>query len=447
MSILKNVPERAPTPVRTVHVYSMHTDPFAQPGYGDAGGMNVYIAQSVRAMLRLDEHLRVEVFTLNRAPDAPERASAEDPEWGARLVRHCIDIPAARLAAKNDLNDYMQDFARACVAQSLNVPEVIHAHYWLSGWAAVLAESMWNRKLHPEALPELPNESSCAPKVTAVVFTPHTTAAAKDARRGEGEPPEPRVRYSVENRMPGFTDRYILNTPLEAEELIKDHPFLTGRISIIAPGVDIEVFHPIPGVRPEHDTSESHCRIVFAGRPQPLKGPHILVEALALLPEDLCVELNIIGHSDSDYEQHLAARTAGLGLADRVRFKDPIPSPELAQIFRTADIVACPSSSETFGLVALEAQACGAAVLASDVDGLRFAVENHRTGLLVAPRTPEHWAVAIERLVRAPYLRHSLGANAAARARSMGWDTTARATLEAYSLAAGGYPTTQNAES
>lgn len=97
--------------------------------------------------------------------------------------------------------------------------------------------------------------------------------------------------------------------------------------------------------------------------------------------------------------------------------------------------MACPSSSETFGLVALEAQACGAAVLASDVDGLRFAVENHRTGLLVAPRTAERWAAAIERLVRAPYLRHSLGANAAARARSMSWESTARKTLDVYETA------------
>ena len=119
-------------------------------------------------------------------------------------------------------------------------------------------------------------------------------------------------------------------------------------------------------------------------------------------------------------------------MGNRVHLKDPVPASELANIFRAADIVASPSSSETFGLVALEAQACGAAVLATDADGLRFAVENHRTGLLVTPRTPQRWAVAIERLVRAPYLRHSLGANAAARARTMGWDQTARKTLEAY---------------
>ena len=171
---------------------------------------------------------------------------------------------------------------------------------------------------------------------------------------------------------------------------------------------------------------------MFAGRPQPLKGPHLLVEALALLPSDLQVDVDIIGRSDSDYERRLLQRAAELGVADRVHLKDPVPASELANIFRAADIVASPSSSETFGLVALEAQACGAAVLATDADGLRYAVENHRTGLLVAPRTPQRWAAAIERLVRAPYLRHSLGANAAARARTIGWEQTARKTLEAY---------------
>ena len=129
----------SPEAVRTVHVYSMHTDPFAQPGSGDAGGMNVYIAQSVRAMLTINPQLKVEVFTLNRTPQAPERAHVEDPEWGSRLVRHYIDVPAAREATKNDLAEYLEDFAQSCVTHAMNVPDVIHAHYWLSGWAAVQA--------------------------------------------------------------------------------------------------------------------------------------------------------------------------------------------------------------------------------------------------------------------------------------------------------------------
>ena len=324
----------SPEAVRTVHVYSMHTDPFAQPGSGDAGGMNVYIAQSVRAMLTINPQLKVEVFTLNRTPQAPERAHVEDPEWGSRLVRHYIDVPAAREATKNDLAEYLEDFAQSCVTHAMNVPDVIHAHYWLSGWAAVQAEGAWSRRLFPGRVPDGADDSGSSDgsgehrlstRAVAIFFTPHTTAAAKDARRGPGEPAEPRIRHSIENRLPAFVDGYIVNTPLEAEELAQSHPSLSGRISIITPGVDTDIFRPFPGVHPDHDTSETRCRIVFAGRPQPLKGPHLLVEALALLPRDLQVELDIIGRSESDYEHRLLDRAAELGLADQVRLKDPVP--------------------------------------------------------------------------------------------------------------------------
>ena len=302
--------------------------------------------------------------------------------------------------------------------QALHAPDIIHAHYWLSGQAAARASELWSVQGIGFPIP--------------VLFTPHTTAAAKDARRGEGEAPEPEERYHAEQLMSSYASRVVVNTPLEAQQMGEYYGTDAQKLAIIPPGVDTSIFHTIPGVHPLNDTSETRCRIVFAGRPQPLKGPHLLVEALALLPDDLQVDVDIIGRSDSDYERRLLARAVELGVGNRVHLKDPVPASELANIFRAADIVASPSSSETFGLVALEAQACGAAVLATDADGLRFAVENHRTGLLVTPRTPQRWAVAIERLVRAPYLRHSLGANAAARARTMGWDQTARKTLEAY---------------
>lgn len=406
-------------PVRTVHVYSMHTDPFAQPGSGDAGGMNVYIARSVHAMLELDPELRVEVFTLDRGEALPaDSPFRQPPQPGERIVRHSLDLPSARGLSKNELATVTDDFAQACVEHALYTPDIIHSHYWLSGQAAARASELWSAKGAGSPVP--------------VLFTPHTTAAAKDARRGEGEAPEPEERYRAEYLMSSSASRVIVNTPLEAQQMGEYYGTDAQKLAIIPPGVDTSIFHTIPGVHPLNDTSETRCRIVFAGRPQPLKGPHLLVEALALLPSDLQVDVDIIGRSDSDYERRLLQRATELGVADRVHLKDPVPASELANIFRAADIVASPSSSETFGLVALEAQACGAAVLATDADGLRYAVENHRTGLLVAPRTPQRWAAAIERLVRAPYLRHSLGANAAARARTMGWDQTARKTLEAY---------------
>ena len=354
---------RLPLPQPVVHVYSLHTDPFAQPGRGDAGGMNVYIARSIAAMLAADDTLRVEVFTLLTDPDCEHaKPGVQVPtllnSYRDRVRVHQVLIPQALGARKNQLAEFTAEFAAQCVSLACWHPQVIHAHYWLSGVAALGAAQTYAA------------EGTAVP----VVFTPHTTAAAKDARRSPAEPEE-------------------------------------------------------------HEGSDTHSRVVFAGRPQPLKGPHILVEALALLPADLHVELDIIGKSSSGYELDLLARARDLGIADRVHLRSPVPADILADIFRRADIVASPSSSESFGLVALEAQASGAAVLATDTDGLRFAIENHKTGLLVAPRTPQRWAVAIERLVRAPRLRLTLGANAAARAHSFSWEATARKTLCVYSEA------------
>ena len=400
-----------------VHVFSMHTDPFAQPGSGDAGGMNVYIARSVEAMLAADPALRIEVFTLDFGDGAAERSAA--PEH-PRCRVHYVPVSGTREATKNDLPKFTGGFAQAAVEAAQWVPQLIHAHYWLSGVAALNAAAHY--------------ATATAGRRTnvPVLFTPHTTAAAKDAHRGANEPAEPGYRRAEEGRIIAEANLIIANTPVEADQLQGYYGADPSRLRVITPGVDTSIFCPVAGVHAENEGSDTRSRIVFAGRPQPLKGPHLLVEALGLLPDDLLVELDIIGRSDSDYEQLLLQRAAQLQVADRVHLRHPVPASELAQIFRRADIVASPSSSESFGLVALEAQAAGAAVLASDVDGLRYAVENHVSGLLVAPRTPQHWAVAIERMVRAPRLRLTLGAQAAARARSFSWEATAQKTLAAY---------------
>ena len=394
-----------------VHVFSMHTDPFAQPGSGDAGGMNVYIARSVEAMLAADPALRIEVFTLDFGDGAAERSAA--PEH-PRCRVHYVPVSGTRGAAKNDLPKFTGGFVQAAVEAAQWVPQLIHAHYWLSGVAALNAAAHYA------------TATAGSRTNVPVLFTPHTTAAAKDAHRGANEPAEPGYRRAEEGRIIAEANLIIANTPVEADQLQGYYGADPSRLRVITPGVDTSIFCPVAGVHAENEGSDTRSRIVFAGRPQPLKGPHLLVEALGLLPDDLLVELDIIGRSDSDYEQLLLQRAAQLQVADRVHLRHPVPASELAQIFRRADIVASPSSSESFGLVALEAQAAGAAVLASDVDGLRYAVENHVSGLLVAPRTPQHWAAAIERVVRAPRLRLTLGAQAAARARSFSWEQLKR---------------------
>ncbi len=387
-----------------LHLISMHTSPLAQPGSGDAGGMNVYIDRSLREMLRRYRQLSVEVFTLLTEP-----LGRQVQQISERAVIHYISLPQAVGASKEDLPGLVADFAAAMSRTARSKPDLIHAHYWLSGLAALEAD--WQVPL---------------------VQTMHTTAAAKDARAGFGEKLEPQVRYLGEKKLAAQAAALVVNTELEAEQMQKFYGAAPERLAVIAPGVDTGIFRPLSSQPPLHAGSDRAGRLVFAGRLQPLKGAHLLVEALSLLAEDLQVELLIIGQDTAGYGDRLLKQVQQAGLQERVRFLAPLSAWDLASQFRQADIVACPSSSETFGLVALEAQACGTAVLASDVDGLRSAVQDSYSGLLVQPRTGQAWAQAIEHLVRHPQLRLKLGQQARARALQMRWSDTADALIKLY---------------
>ncbi|WP_424824329.1 glycosyltransferase, partial [Rothia aeria] len=192
------------TAARVVHVFSMHTDPFAQPGSGDAGGMNVYIARSVEAMLAADPALRIEVFTLDFGDGAAERAAA--PEH-PRCRVHYVPVSGTRGAAKNDLPKFTGGFAQAAVEAAQWVPQLIHAHYWLSGVAALNAAAHYA------------TATAGSRTNVPVLFTPHTTAAAKDAHRGANEPAEPGYRRAEEGRIIAEANLIIANTPVEADQL------------------------------------------------------------------------------------------------------------------------------------------------------------------------------------------------------------------------------------
>ncbi|MBF1648429.1 MAG: glycosyltransferase, partial [Rothia dentocariosa] len=257
------------TAARVVHVFSMHTDPFAQPGSGDAGGMNVYIARSVEAMLAADPALRIEVFTLDFGDGAAERSAA--PEH-PRCRVHYVPVSGTRGAAKNDLPKFTGGFAQAAVEAAQWVPQLIHAHYWLSGVAALNAAAHYA------------TATAGSRTNVPVLFTPHTTAAAKDAHRGANEPAEPGYRRAEEGRIIAEANLIIANTPVEADQLQGYYGADPSRLRVITPGVDTSIFCPVAGVHAENEGSDTRSRIVFAGRPQPLKGPHLLVEALGLLP-------------------------------------------------------------------------------------------------------------------------------------------------------------------
>ncbi|WP_152978072.1 glycosyltransferase [Curtobacterium sp. S6] len=403
----------------SVHLFSMHTSPLARPGEGNAGGLNVYVSHLSQALAR--SGYSVHAFTLAtdirdvpRHHGDPDRADAGRTPVVPGYTVHTIYVPEARDATKEDLADLPDRFGRACARYAADQglsPDVLHAHYWLSGEAA---------RSYRRAL------GSGAP----LVLTLHTTGEAKNLQSGDGETPEPQRRIDAERALLSTAEATVVNTSDERDQMRSLYGAPEQNLHIIPPGVDISTFHPATAPRAE---GNDEFRVVFAGRPQPLKGPEILIDAVALAAADVPdIRLDIRGTAAPEYLDGLKARTRERGISDRCRFLPASGRSELAEAFRAADAVACPSSSETFGLVALEAQACGVPVLASDVSGLRAALDDGAAGLLVPQRTPEAWSRALAELAGDPEARERLSRAGIAHARTLDWDHAAHATAALY---------------
>ena len=389
---------------------SMHTSPLARPGVGDAGGMNVYVAHLSRELAARD--IPVTIWTARRTAADPDHVVVSD----GLDVRH-VPLPGTVVGAlgKNDLRHHVEAFAEAVVgAVGSSAGQLVHAHYWLSGIAGLqVAEGLG------------------APLVTSL----HTSAHVKNLRAAAGEDPEPGFRVEGEQRVVDGSDALVVNTTTEADQMIDLYGARPQRLHVITPGIDPTVHHP-----PRADPRDARpadpatpVEVLMAARLQPLKGPGLLVEAIRRLVADgLPVHATVIGNGDPDYLGRLRSLVSQYGLESRITFVHALPAALLADRMRAADIVAVPSSSETFGLVALEAQACATPVVASRIDGLAEAVRDGHTGLLVSERTPSAWAEALRTLVLDPGLRRRLGAAAAARAGVMTWSATASRTAEVY---------------
>ena len=438
-----------------VLLLSMHTSPVDQPGSGDAGGMNVYVWHLARALAQAG--WLVDMATLDRNPSHAEGVHPSVIARGIRLL--AVSLPGAATAPKQDLPRFTEPFGRT-LAHFYDgddaAPRVLHAHYWLSAVAGLeLAEH-----LH-----------------TPLVLTLHTSAAAKNLRAGADEAPEPREREDAERRIISRSCRTVVNTPTEKRQLVELYGADPARIAVIPPGVDPAVFHPAPRdpaprcVPPtaaprvgEHEPVRSDggpdaaarapaqspdqpgpFTVLCAGRMQPLKGQQVLVRALGQLRRthpEIPVRLVLAGTGSPDFLDHLRELAHAEGVAGDVVFCGSLPRPELARLMGSVDAVAVPSSSETFGLVAVEAQACGTPVLATDVDGLRHAVRDGETGRLVPGRDPAVWAEALHRAAADPTAWRAMSRAAARRARELTWDDVAGQHVRAYLACAGDGPTT-----
>ena len=404
---------------RRVAVLSVHTSPLEQPGTGDAGGMNVYVLQTA---LRIAQRgTEVEIFTRATSSAAPPVVRAAP----GVLVRNVVAGPFEGLD-KNELPAQLcaltAGVLRAEARQEQGYYDLVHSHYWLSGQVGWLARDRWSVPL---------------------VHTAHTLARVKNAALAEGDAPEPKVREIGDQQVVDEADRLVANTPSEAEQLVRLYGADPGRVDTIAPGADLDRFRTgdRAASRARLGIAPDEAVLTFVGRIQPLKAPDVLLRAAAELrartPGRRLRVLVVGGPSGSGLDQPaaLVGLAASLGITDVVTFLPPQPPAELVHVYRASDVVAVPSHSESFGLVALEAQACGTPVVAADVGGLGVAVADGVTGLLVGTHRTVDWADALGRLVDAPTLRERLAVAAPGHAARFSWDRTADALLDTYSRA------------
>jgi D-inositol-3-phosphate glycosyltransferase len=273
----------------------------------------------------------------------------------------------------------------------------------------------------------------------------HTMAKVKNLRMKNLGTAEPPVRVSGEQAVVSGAARLIANTTTEASELESLYGAHAERIDVVAPGVDLETFNP--GSREDSRSllqfPQRSFHVVFAGRIQKLKGPQVLVAAVRELVErrpDIPLTVSILGSRSGSDALKLQPLIDDAGLHGIVRLHPPVKAAQLAHWFRAADVVVMPSFSESFGLVALEAQACGTPVLAANVGGLPQAVSDGRTGLLVEGHSAGGWSAALERLFDDTAYRESLGRGAAVHALAFGWQRTALLTAQSYRTAVERFP-------
>jgi D-inositol-3-phosphate glycosyltransferase len=319
--------------------------------------------------------------------------------------------------AKEDLPSQLCAFTSGVLrAEAAHPPgryDLIHSHYWLSGQVGWLARERWG----------VPH-----------VHTAHTLAKVKNRLIAAGDRPEPKARVIGEEQVVAESDRLVANTRFEAQDLVAYYDADPTQTVVVQPGVDLDRFRPGVADRSRLGLPPSGRIVAFIGRIQPLKAPDVLISALAAMrsPDVTVVICGGPSGCGLDRPSALIELAASLGVSDRVRFLPPQTGDDLAALYRCADLVAVPSYNESFGLVALEAQACGTPVVAAAVGGLVTAVRNGVSGLLVDGHDPRDWARALDSLLADPGLRASLSAGAVQHAAGFSWDRTAEGLLRVY---------------
>jgi len=402
---------------RRVAMLMVHTCPLEQAGIGDAGGMNIYVAESAARMAA--QGVEVDIFTRRDHLDLLQIV-----ELSPGVNVHHLDAGHDLHLTKEQLPQHFAELSeelKKALSQERGY-DIIHSHYWLSGKVAMPVAKDLKMQL---------------------VHTMHTMARVKNLNLAEGETPEPMIRVQGETQIVAAAQALIANTDAEAASLVSLYEACPDTVHVVPPGVDLYNFTPgngrlaarkVLGIDPE-----AHV-ITFVGRIQPHKGPELLIRATAEMlshSPHLRPKLRVYivggasGANGSEVER-LKELVTWLGISDVISFSPPVARTKLPDWYRAADLVCVPSYSESFGLVALEAQACGTPVVATAVGGLRTAVADGISGVLVDGHDPRAWSSVLARLLQEPQRRVLLSIGAIEHASHFGWDATVRGTLDIY---------------
>jgi D-inositol-3-phosphate glycosyltransferase len=399
----------------------VHSSPLDQAGMGDAGGMNVYVVESAKKMAQAG--VGVDIFTRANHANLPE--SVEIAE-GVN-VKHLVAGPFEGLS-KEELPSQLGALTSSFMNYQKELPNdyysLLHSHYWISGQLGWMV-----------------SERTGIP----LIHTMHTTAKVKNLNLAEGETPEPHTRAIGEEQVVKASTGLIANTDAEAASLVSLYDACPDNVFVVAPGVDLQTFSPGAGkasARVKLNIAPDAIMITFVGRIQPHKGPDVLLRAAAEMishTPHLRAKLAVVimggASGSSDELEKLKVHAKFLKIEDVTHFINPVLRDHLADWYRASDLVCVPSYSESFGLVALEAQACGTPVVATAIGGLRTAVSDGISGSLVDGHDPKAWSAVISRLITEPARRLLLSMGAVEHASHFGWENTARKTLDVYDWA------------
>jgi len=411
-----------------IAMISVHTCPLAVLGGKESGGMNVYVRELTRELGR--QGIGVDVFT--RSQDEHQSHIKHDLENGNRVFH----IPAGpeRPIPKTDLYEWLPEFTGGVKLASVLLDEqydLVHSHYWLSGVAAHELQKWWD---------------------VPIVHMAHTLGINKNKVAKDDQQLEPKLRLDTELRLPGLVDRIIVATDGERSQIEEMSQEYRGKTSVIPPGVDLTVFHPYvqSEARQQLEIPLDNSMVLFVGRIEPLKGVDTLLHAMQYLKDsgEMPSEMymSVIGGDPAkpretrhaELEKLMALRDE-LGLSDLVTFLGRRDQETLHRYYAAADVVVMPSHYESFGMVALEAMACGTPVIATDVGGLSQLVRDGETGFLVPGMDAVALAERLGQVLSDKELREHLGGKAAEYAEAYAWPGIAEQIIDLYKYTLNGH--------